>query len=41
MNKDLARIEHMLEAIRKARASVSGLSRDQFLANDDKGFLPQ
>ena len=36
MNKDLARIEHMLGAIRKARESVAGLTREQFLSNDDK-----
>ena len=36
MNRDLARIDHMLEAIRKARESVSGLSLELFLANDDK-----
>ena len=26
MNRDLGRIDHMLEAIRKARESVSGMS---------------
>jgi uncharacterized protein with HEPN domain len=36
MNKDLARIEHMLDAIRKAKASVAGLTLEQFLGNDDK-----
>ena len=36
MNRDLGRIDHMLEAIRKARDSVSGMSLEQFLANDDK-----
>ena len=36
MNRDIYRIEHMLEAIRKAKNSVSGLSLEQFLASEDK-----
>ena len=36
MNRDLARIEHILDAIRRAKASLAGLTLEQFLANDDK-----
>ena len=36
MNRDLARIEHMLDAISKATKSLSGLTLEQFRSNDDK-----
>ena len=36
MNKDIARIEHMIEAVGKAMKSVDGLTLEQFLSNDDK-----
>ncbi len=36
MNRDLDRIEHILDAIRRAKASLAGLTLEQFLANDDK-----
>ncbi len=36
MKRDIARIKHMLEAIRKARQSVAGITREQFLGSDDK-----
>lgn len=36
MNKDIARIEHMMEAACKAMRSVAGLTLEQFLASEDK-----
>jgi uncharacterized protein with HEPN domain len=35
-SKDFARLEHILDAIGKATASVKGLTLEQFLANPDK-----
>lgn len=34
--KDLARLEHILDAVRKALASIDGLTLEQFLENPDK-----
>ena len=36
MIRDEDRFAHMLEAIRLARESVEGLTKEQFLANPDK-----
>ena len=36
MMRDQDRIAHMLDAIGKARASVAGITKEMFLANDDK-----
>ena len=36
MNRDLSRIEHMLEAMRKATESLAGISLEQFLSDSDK-----
>ena len=36
MIRDEERFAHMLEAIRLARESVAGLTKEQFLANPDK-----
>ena len=36
MIPDADRITHMLEAISKMRVSLSGMTRDEFLRNDDK-----
>jgi uncharacterized protein with HEPN domain len=36
MIPDADRIRHMLEAISKMRISIDGMSREEFLANDDK-----
>ena len=36
MIRDFDRIEHMIDAIAKARTSVAGLTKEAFFENDDK-----
>ena len=36
MMRDIDRINHMLEAVRKALRSVDGINKSTFLASEDK-----